>query len=57
MGRSRTSDISVARVELIRKGLVYPPERGQLAFTVPGMHDFVTRQDWGRDGEQRGPAR
>ena len=44
MGKSRTSDISVARVELIRKGLVYAPERGILAFTVPGMHEFIARQ-------------
>ncbi len=44
MGRPRTSDISVARNELIKKGLVYAPERGLLAFTVPGMHDFIDRQ-------------
>ena len=44
MGKSRVSDISVARTEVIRKGLVYPPERGFLAFTVPGMHEFIERQ-------------
>jgi hypothetical protein len=44
MGRPRTSDISVARNELVKKGLVYSPERGLLAFTVPGMHDFIDRQ-------------
>ena len=44
MGRTRTSDISVARNELIKKGLVFAPERGLLAFTVPGMHDFIDRQ-------------
>ena len=44
MGRPRTSDISVARNELIKKGLVYAPERGILAFTIPGMHDFIDRQ-------------
>jgi hypothetical protein len=44
MGKPRTSDISVARNELIKKGLVYAPERGLLAFTVPGMHDFIDRQ-------------
>ncbi len=43
-GKKRSSDISVARVELIKKGLVYAPERGLLAFTVPGMHEFVARQ-------------
>lgn len=45
MHKSRASNLSVARNELIKKGLVYPPERGMLAFTVPGMHDFVLRQD------------
>lgn len=44
MGRSRTSDISVARNELIKKGLLYAPERGLLAFTVPGMHEFINRE-------------
>ncbi len=44
MGKARTSDISVARTELIKKGLTYAPERGLLAFTVPGMHDFILRQ-------------
>jgi len=44
LGRQRTSDISVARNELIKKGIVYAPERGLLAFTVPGMHDFIDRQ-------------
>ena len=50
MGESRrgtprkTSDLSVAREELIKKGLLYSPERGLLAFTVPGMDDFITRQ-------------
>jgi hypothetical protein len=44
MRKPRTSDLSVARNELIKKGLVYAPERGLLAFTVPGMHDFIDRQ-------------
>jgi hypothetical protein len=44
MGKGRTSDISVARNELIKKGLAYAPERGLLAFTVPGMHKFIERQ-------------
>lgn len=45
MRKARASDLSVARNELIKKGLIYPPERGILAFTVPGMHEFVRRQD------------
>lgn len=44
MGKRRVSDLSVARNELIKKGLVYAPERGLLAFTVPGMSDFILRQ-------------
>lgn len=45
MGKRRVSDLSVARNEAIKKGLVYAPERGQLAFTVPGMHTFIAQQD------------
>lgn len=45
LGRARTSDISVARSEVIKKGLVYAPARGLLAFTVPGMHTFIAQQD------------
>lgn len=45
IGKRRVSDLSVARNELINKGLVYAPERGLLAFTVPGMHQFIARQD------------
>jgi hypothetical protein len=44
MGKARTSDLSVARNEVIMKGLVYAPDRGLLAFTIPGMHRFVMRQ-------------
>lgn len=44
LGKRRVSDLSVARNELIRKGLVYSPERGLLAFTVPGMSEFINRQ-------------
>jgi hypothetical protein len=45
MGKRRVSDLSVARNEVIKKGLLFAPERGQLAFTVPGMHTFIARQD------------
>ena len=43
MGRQRR-DLSVARDQLIKKGLVYMPDRGRLAFTVPGMAEYVLRQ-------------
>jgi hypothetical protein len=45
LGKRRVSDLSVARDELIKKGLVYAPQRGLLAFTVPGMHRFVGEQE------------
>lgn len=28
----------------MKKGLIYAPERGLVAFTVPGMVDFINRQ-------------
>ncbi|PYY35677.1 MULTISPECIES: ATP-binding protein [unclassified Curtobacterium] len=42
-GKTRTSDLSVSRNELIKNGHVYAPDRGYLAFTVPGMADFIHR--------------
>lgn len=45
LGKNRTSDLSVARRDLIGKGLVYAPERGLIAFTVPGMSEFILQQD------------
>jgi hypothetical protein len=44
MGMRRSTDLSVSRDQLIKKGLVYAPDRGVLAFTVPGMADFIQRQ-------------
>ncbi len=43
LGR-RPSDVSVARDQLIKKGLLFAPDRGHIAFTVPGMAEFVMRQ-------------
>ena len=40
----RLSAQSTVRQNLIEKGIVYPPERGFLAFTVPGMPEFIKRQ-------------
>lgn len=39
------SDWSVARASLIKKGAIYAPERGKLAFTVPGMARFIERHE------------
>jgi hypothetical protein len=43
MGRRRQSDLSIPRRDLIKAGHVYVPERGYVAFTVPGMDGFVRR--------------
>lgn len=42
MGRTAT-DLSPVRQALLRKGLVYVPERGRIAFSVPGMADYIRR--------------
>jgi hypothetical protein len=33
----------VARDQLIKKGLLFAPDRGTIAFTVPGMADYIGR--------------
>jgi hypothetical protein len=43
LGRAPTS-LGPARASLIFKGLVYAPEHGVIAFTVPGMANFIQRQ-------------
>lgn len=35
--------VSVVRERLIDDGLIYSPERGQVAFTIPGFADFIRR--------------
>ncbi|RYF44724.1 MAG: ATP-binding protein, partial [Comamonadaceae bacterium] len=45
MGKPSASALSMPRDELIKTGLVYAPERGVLAFTVPGFHQFLAEQD------------
>ncbi|TFD61839.1 ATP-binding protein [Cryobacterium sp. Hh38] len=42
--KKRTTDLSVNRRDLIRSGHIYTPERGYVAFTVPGMSGFIVRQ-------------
>jgi hypothetical protein len=44
LGKKRQSDLSVARRDLIAKGLVYAPARGELAFTVPHMAAYIQRR-------------
>jgi hypothetical protein len=43
LGRKITS-LGPIRAKLIAKGLIYAPEHGIVAFTVPGMADFIKRQ-------------
>jgi hypothetical protein len=46
LGR-KASSLGPARASLIAKGLIYAPEHGVVAFTVPGMADFIQRQPQG----------
>ncbi len=41
---STTAGVSDVRDLAIKKGLVWPPEHGRIAFTVPGMSEFIRRQ-------------
>lgn len=42
LGR-QASELTATRHELIRLGLIYSPERGRVAFTVPGMAEYIRR--------------
>jgi hypothetical protein len=39
----KQSSMTVTRASLIEKGIVYSPALGTVAFTVPGMADYVKR--------------
>jgi hypothetical protein len=43
LGKTPTG-VGPIRDSLIKKGLIYAPEHGQVAYTVPGMADFIARQ-------------
>ena len=43
LGKKATA-LGPTRANLIAKGLVYAPEHGKIAFTVPKMADFIARQ-------------
>jgi hypothetical protein len=36
--------LSSTRDQLLRRGIVYAPDRGTIAFTTPGMADFIARR-------------
>ena len=38
------ASLGPARANLIRKGVIYAPDHGQVAFTVPHMADYINRQ-------------
>lgn len=42
--KSTHQSMGPARAGLIAKGLIYAPEHGLVAFTVPGMAEFIVRQ-------------
>jgi len=41
---SGTNSFGPARANLLSKGLICAPEHGIVAFTVPGMAEFIQRQ-------------
>ena len=45
LGKSSSRSLGPARASLIGKGIVYAPEHGMIAYTVPGMADYVRRAD------------
>jgi hypothetical protein len=45
LGRASSRSLGPARASLIGKGIVYSPEHGMIAYTVPGMADYVGRRD------------
>jgi hypothetical protein len=44
LGKRTVQQVGPVRARLIHKGLVYAPEHGLVAYTVPGMADFINRQ-------------
>lgn len=44
LGKATSKSLGPARSSLIGKGIVYAPEHGMIAYTVPGMADYVRRR-------------
>lgn len=44
LGKVSVQQVGPTRANLIHKGLVYAPEHGLVAYTVPGMATFISRQ-------------
>ncbi len=47
LGKTDSRSLGPARASLINKGIVYSPEHGMIAYTVPGMADYVRRRNEG----------
>jgi hypothetical protein len=45
LGKASSRSLGPARANLIGKGIVYSAEHGMIAYTVPGMADYVRRRD------------
>ena len=41
---TKPTSLAAARAHLLAKGLIYSPDHGKVAFTVPGMPDYIRRQ-------------
>lgn len=41
----KAHDLTGVRKNLIELGLIYSPERGKVSFTIPGMADYIQRND------------
>ncbi len=39
----KTTSLAPVRANLIKKGMVYSPSHGEMAFTVPLFDDFMRR--------------
>ena len=44
LGKATVQQVGPIRARLIHKGLIHAPEHGLIAYTVPGMADFINRQ-------------
>jgi hypothetical protein len=44
LGKTTVQQVGPTRANLIHKGLLYAPEHGLIAYTVPGMASFIARQ-------------
>ena len=42
--KAKVTSVSPARAELIRKGMIFSPSHGDLAFTVPLFDEFLRRR-------------